>query len=142
MYFTSCTYLKTVLPPKSIYFLTLSFPSQNKTAQAKAKCFLKLTTSKSVVLLVHHLLDVCGPLKEMSLLFQQQDSCIAEIHRTLKSTVAVIQKLKSRLLKCKITPPCLQHIMVVLISDLLELVMLNDNKVRGIFFAFTVMENT
>lgn len=32
--------------------------------------------------------------------------------------------------------------MVVLVSDLLELVMLNDNEVIGIFFAFTVMENT
>lgn len=78
--------------------MTSTSSSQNKTAQAKVKCFLKLMTSKSVVLFVHHLLDVCGPLKEMSLLFQQQDSCVAEIHRTLKSTVAVIQKLKSRLL--------------------------------------------
>lgn len=70
--------------------------SQNKTAKNKAKCFLKLMTSKSVVLFVHLLLDVCGPLKEMSLLFQQQDACVAGIHRTFKSTVAVIEKYKSR----------------------------------------------
>ena len=49
-------------------------------------------TSRSVVLFVHLLADVCGPLKEMSVSFQQQDACVADIHRILKSTVAVIQK--------------------------------------------------
>ena len=42
---------------------------------------------KHIVYLLAH---VCCPLKEMSVSFQQQDACDAEIHETLKSAVAVI----------------------------------------------------
>ena len=68
----------------------------NKTARAKAKCFLNLMTSKSVVWFIHLLLDVCKPLRQLSVSFQEREACAADIHGTLKSTIAIVKKYNER----------------------------------------------
>ena len=72
-----------------------------KSVQAnKAKCFLKLLQDKSVILYAHLLLDVTEELKKLSFLFQERESSLADIHRSLTGSLAVIRKMKTRFVAC------------------------------------------
>ena len=67
----------------------------NKIQVNKAKCFLKLLSSKDVILYMHLLLEVCEPLKKLSATQQDKTAAVSDIHRILHSTLAVLKKIKS-----------------------------------------------
>ena len=67
----------------------------NKIQVNKAKCFLKLLSSKDVILYIHLLLEVCEPLKKLSATQQDKTAAVSDIHRILHSTLAVLKKIKS-----------------------------------------------
>lgn len=67
----------------------------NKIQVNKAKCFLKLLSSKDVILYMHLLLEVCEPLKKLSATQQDKTAAVSDIHRILNSTLAVLKKIKS-----------------------------------------------
>lgn len=66
-------------------------------SKSKAHAFLKLLKSKSVVLFLHHLLDVLTPLRKLSLQFQERDSIIARQHSAMESVLDVIRQYKTKL---------------------------------------------
>ena len=67
----------------------------NKIQVNKAKCFLKVLSSKDVILYMHLLLEVCKPLKKLSATQQDKTAAVSDIHRILHSTLAVLKKIKS-----------------------------------------------
>ena len=67
----------------------------NKIQVNKAKCFLKLLSSKDVILYMHLLLEVCEPLKKLSASQQDKTAAVSDVHRILHSTLAVLKKIKS-----------------------------------------------
>ena len=69
---------------------------QDRVSRNKAKCFLKLLCSKDIILLVHLMLDVTSSLKTLSLMFQEKSACAADVHRSLVSAKAVLEKYKER----------------------------------------------
>ena len=65
----------------------------NKIQVNKAKCFLKLLSSKDVILYMHLLLEVCELLKKLSATQQDKTAAVSDIHRILHSTLAVLKKI-------------------------------------------------
>ena len=79
----------------------------NKIQVNKAKCFLKLLSSKDVILYMHLLLEVCEPLKKLSATQQDKTAAVSDIHRILHSTLAVLKKIKSTQVFLCFLFPCL-----------------------------------
>ncbi|XP_052769120.1 uncharacterized protein LOC128209219 [Mya arenaria] len=61
-------------------------------AKAKAKAFLKMLQSKSVVYFLNYMLDVLSPLRRLSKLLQDRQAILAGQHAELSSTIKVIRK--------------------------------------------------
>ncbi len=59
----------------------------------KARCFIKLMRSRSVMLYAHYMYDISLELKKVSAVFQDNRSSIAAIHSTMTGTLAVVQKM-------------------------------------------------
>ena len=69
----------------------------SSTARAKAKGLLKLMRSKSVAHFVHFLIDKCGCMTMLCKTFQKKDCLVGEVHKSMATTTAALEKYKSRL---------------------------------------------
>ena len=67
----------------------------NNTQANKARCFLKLLKDKSIILYAHHMLDISAELKKISFVFQERTSSVADIHRAVTGSLAVIKKMNT-----------------------------------------------
>lgn len=65
-------------------------------AKSKAKCFLKLLTTKDVMQFAALLHDVVSALSVMSQVFQRRDGTAVDIHRTLTNVLSVLDKYKTK----------------------------------------------
>ena len=64
-------------------------------SKAKAKAFLKLLSSKSVVYFIYFLMDVLTPLKKLSLGVQDRASALSQQHSTIEAVVEVLHERKT-----------------------------------------------
>ena len=66
--------------------------SVSKDQQAKAKAYLKMLTSKDMVLVRHLMLDILSVLKKAAMSFQERNATAADIHAQLQSACGVLKK--------------------------------------------------
>ena len=66
--------------------------SVSKDQQAKAKAYLKMLTSKDMVLVMHLMLDILSELKKAFMSFQERNATAADIHTQLQSVCRVLKK--------------------------------------------------
>ena len=64
----------------------------SKDQQAKAKAYLKMLTSKDMVLVMHLMLDILSILKKASMPFQERNATAADIPTPLQSVCRVLKK--------------------------------------------------
>ena len=91
----------------------------NKIQVAKARCFLKLLSSRDVIQYLHLLYDVCTQLKKLSAIFQQREASACDAHRALKSAYTVIKTYLTQYVVivvcyCK---PVIHNIIVIVIIN-------------------------
>ena len=70
-------------------------PKASSVAKSKAKCFLKLLTKKDVMQFASFLHDVVSALSIMSKVFQRKDGTAADIHRSLKNVLSVLDDYRT-----------------------------------------------
>lgn len=73
-------------------------------SKAKAKGFLNLLKSRDVVSFLLFMVDLLMPLKNMSLILQEETAVLAIQHRMIECTLEGVKKLQSKfqklILKC------------------------------------------
>ncbi len=65
-------------------------------AQGKAKCFLKYLTSTDMMYFSAFMFDVLAVLKVCSTTFQRRDGTAADIHQSMKKTLFMLNKYKTK----------------------------------------------
>ena len=79
-------------------FFQLSEPTERVSVESKskAKAFLKLLRSRTVVCFLFFLLDVLSPLRRLSKMLQDRTCVIGRQHAEIGTTLEVIRKMKNK----------------------------------------------